>query len=53
LQNSIFVEDGFSRPVIREISAVSTPIRGLQRTFEVRRVCFPAELDKEIGEIYL
>jgi HD superfamily phosphohydrolase len=52
LQNLIYVEDGFSRPHIREISEVSAAVRGLQQPFEARRVCFPAELTKEITTFY-
>jgi HD superfamily phosphohydrolase len=51
-QNSIFVEDGFSRPVIREISEVSAAVCGLQMPYEVLRVCFPSELTDRISAIY-
>ncbi len=51
-KNLIFVEDGFSRPQIREISEVSPAVRNLQSGFEINRVCFPAELTDEIGIIY-
>lgn len=48
----IYVEDGFSRPVIREISEVSSAVRGLQAAYRLHRICFPAELEAEIGELY-
>lgn len=51
-KNLIFVEDGFSRPQIREISAVSSAVRGLQEGYRIHRICFPAELKDEIGELY-
>lgn len=51
-KNLIFVEDGFSRPVIREISAVSSAVRGLQEGYRIHRICFPAELKGQIGELY-
>ena len=48
----IFVEDGFSRPEIREISVVSSAVRGLQEGYRIHRICFPAELKDKIGELY-
>jgi len=51
-KNLIFVEDGFSRPAIREISSVSPAIRGLQEGYRIHRICFPAELKNEIAELY-
>ena len=48
----IYVEDGFSRPVIREISEVSSAVRGLQAEYRMHRICFPAELTDEIGKLY-
>jgi HD superfamily phosphohydrolase len=48
----IFVEDGFSRPRIREISEVSAAVRGLQEGFRADRVCFPAEVADEIAAAY-
>lgn len=51
-KNLIFVEDGFSRPVIREISSVSSAIRGLQEGYRIHRICFPAELKEKIGKLY-
>ncbi len=51
-KNLIFVEDGYSRPAIREISSVSPAIRGLQEGYRIHRICFPAELKNEIGELY-
>lgn len=51
-KNMIFVEDGFARPAIREISAVSAAVRGLQEGYRIHRICFPAELKDKIGELY-
>ena len=51
-KNLIYVEEGFSRPQIREISEVSAAVRGLQKGFRIHRVCFPPELKDEIAEIY-
>jgi uncharacterized protein len=48
----IFVEDGFSRSAIREISEVSSAVRGLQTGYRIHRLCFPAELKAEIEAIY-
>lgn len=51
-KNLIYVEEGFSRPVIREISEVSAAVRGLQKGYEIYRVCFPPELKAEIAKLY-
>ncbi len=51
-KNLIYVEEGFSRPVIREISEVSAAVRGLQKGYQIHRVCFPPELKKEIAKLY-
>jgi uncharacterized protein len=51
-KNLIYVEDGFARPSIREISEVSSAVRGLQEGYRIHRVCFPAELKDEIADIY-
>ncbi len=48
----IYVEEGFSRPVLREISEVSAAVRGLQKGFRVDRICFPAEAREHIEKIY-
>lgn len=48
----IFVEEGYSRPEIREISAVSPAIRGLQEGYRIHRICFPAELKDDIARLY-
>jgi uncharacterized protein len=48
----IYVEEGFSRPSMREISAVSPAVRGLQEGYRIHRICFPAELKDEIGKLY-
>jgi len=47
----IYVEDGYARPRIREISEVSEAVRGLQR-YELHRVCFPPEVKDEIYALY-
>lgn len=51
-KNHIYVEDGFSSPVIREISEVSAAVRGLQKGYKIHRVCFPNELTEEISALY-
>lgn len=51
-KNLIFVEEGFARPEIREISAVSSAVRGLQEGYRIHRICFPAELKDNIGKLY-
>jgi len=48
----IYVEDGYAHPQIREISEVSEAVRGLQRGYELHRVCFPAEVKDEIYKLY-
>lgn len=52
VKNQIFVEDGFSSPVIREISEISAPVRGLQKGYEIHRVCFPSELTEQVSQHY-
>jgi uncharacterized protein len=51
-KNLIYVEEGYSRPVIREISELSAAVRGLQKGYEIHRVCFPPELKDEISRLY-
>ncbi len=48
----IYVEDGFSQPTVREISEVSSAVRGLQKGYRIHRICFPGELKDEIANIY-
>jgi hypothetical protein len=48
----IFVEHGFARPAIREISEVSAAVRGLQTGYRIHRICFPSELKNEIAASY-
>src|SRR2546423_14525407 len=48
----IYVEDGYARPRIREISEVSDVVRGLQRGYELHRVCFPAEVRNEVYALH-
>ena len=51
-KNLIYVEEGFSRPQIKEISEVSAAVRGLQKEYQIHRVCFPPELKTEIAKLY-
>jgi HD superfamily phosphohydrolases len=51
-KNLIFVEDGFARPTIREISEVSAAVRGLQEGYRIHRICFPPEVKNEITALY-
>ncbi len=51
-KNLIYVEEGFSRPAIREISEISAAVRGLQKGYQIYRVCFPPELKDEIAKFY-
>jgi HD superfamily phosphohydrolase len=48
----IYVEDGYARPRIREISEVSEVVRGLGRGYELHRVCFPAEVKEKVYRLY-
>lgn len=52
IKNLIFVEEGFSRPQIREISQVSAAVRGLQEGYRIHRICFPAELKNDVARLY-
>jgi uncharacterized protein len=51
-KNLIYVEEGFSRPSIREISEVSAAVRGIQQISHIHRVCFPPELEEKIASFY-
>ncbi len=51
-KNQIFVEDGFSRPVVREISEVSAAVRGLQTAYQIHRVGFPPEVKDQVLTLY-
>ena len=51
-KNLIYVEEGFSRPQIKEISEVSAAVRGLQTGYQIHRVCFPPELKSQIAKLY-
>ena len=51
-KNLIHVEHGFSRPSIKEISEVSSAIRGLQEGYRIHRICFPPEVKEQISAIY-
>jgi HD superfamily phosphohydrolase len=47
----IYVEDGYARPRVREISEVSDAVRGL-RQYQLHRVCFPPEVKDEVYSLY-
>jgi len=47
----IYVEDGYARPRVREISEVSDAVRGLRR-YQLHRVCFPPEAKEEVYALY-
>lgn len=51
-KNLIYVEEGFSCPLIKEISEVSAAVRGLQKGYQIHRVCFPPELKETIAKLY-
>ncbi len=51
-KNLIYVEHGYAQPRIREISEVSEVVRGLQRGYELHRVCFPSEVKTEVYQLY-
>ncbi len=51
-KNLIYVEEGFSRPQIKEISEVSAAVRGLQKEYQIHRLCFPPELKTEMARLY-
>ncbi|WP_352430211.1 HD domain-containing protein [Pyrinomonas sp.] len=48
----IYVEDSYSRRRLREITEVSDVVRGLERGYEIRRVCFPPEVKERIYALY-
>ncbi|MBV9957186.1 MAG: hypothetical protein JO360_02140 [Acidobacteria bacterium] len=48
----IYVEDGYAHPRIREISEVSEAVRGLERGYQLHRVCFPPEVKEEVYQLY-
>ncbi|MCA1593186.1 MAG: HD domain-containing protein [Acidobacteria bacterium] len=50
-KSRIYVEDGYARPCIREISEISDAVRGL-RGYQLHRVCFPPEVKDEIYTLY-
>jgi HD superfamily phosphohydrolase len=51
-KSRIYVEDGYSRTRIREISEVSKVVRGLQQGYELHRVCFPPEVKDDVYALY-
>lgn len=48
----IYVQEGFARPRIREISEVSAAVRGLQSGYRIHRICFPAEATDRVRKLY-
>jgi hypothetical protein len=48
----IYVEDGYARPRVREISEISDAVRGLGRGYELYRACFPPEVKDEVYRLY-
>jgi HD superfamily phosphohydrolase len=48
----IYVQDGYARPRICEISEVSAAVRGLQRGYQLHRVCFPPEVKEDVYALY-
>ncbi len=48
----IYVQTGYARPQIQEISEVSNVVRGLQHGYELHRVCFPSEVKSEVYALY-
>jgi hypothetical protein len=48
----IYVQEGYARSNIREISEISAAVRGLQKGYVIHRVCFPHELQEEISRLY-
>ncbi|HTH51853.1 MAG TPA: HD domain-containing protein [Pyrinomonadaceae bacterium] len=48
----IYVQEGFARPRIREISEVSPAVRGLQSGYRIHRICFPAEAEESVRRLY-
>ncbi|HEX8734115.1 MAG TPA: HD domain-containing protein [Pyrinomonadaceae bacterium] len=51
-KNLIYVQEGYARSTIREISEISAAVRGLQKGYVIHRVCFPHELNEEISRLY-
>lgn len=51
-KDRIYVETGFSRPEIQEISEISPAVRGLQRGYSIHRICFPGDVRDEISALY-
>jgi HD superfamily phosphohydrolase len=50
-KSRIYVEDGYARPRVREISEISDAVRGL-RGYRLHRVCFPPEVKDEVYALY-
>jgi HD superfamily phosphohydrolase len=52
MRDLIYVQQGFARPTIREISEVSPAVRGLQEGYRIHRICFPTEAEDRIEKLY-
>ncbi len=48
----IFVEDSYARPRLREITEVSQVAKGLERGYQLHRICFPPEVKIEMYRLY-
>jgi len=48
----IYVENGYARPEVCEISEISNVVRGLQHGYELHRVCFPPEVKSQVYDLY-
>jgi HD superfamily phosphohydrolase len=51
-KNLIYVQEGYARSNLREISEISPAVRSLQKGYIIHRVCFPHELTGEISRLY-
>ena len=51
-KNLIYVQEGYARSNMREISEISAAVRSLQKGYIIHRVCFPHELTEEISRLY-
>lgn len=48
----IYVEEGYARPRIREISEISGAVRGLSQAYRIHRVCFPPEVKEQMYALH-
>ncbi len=51
-KSRIYVEEGYARPQVREISEISEVVRGLQQGYELHRICFPGEVKEQVYTLY-